>query len=253
MNSKIKKQLITRILYLAEQSKEGHIPSALSILDILISVYKHINIDKVKLGLDDRDFFILSKGHGSLALYVVLEFFGFYKKNLLDNFCKYNSRFGGHPDSVKINGVEMSRGSLGHGMPFAAGVAYAKKLRNLKGKVICLIGDGECNEGTIWETSLLVNHHKLNNFTCILDNNLSTSRSLDLKNIKKKFESFGFETFNVDGHNSNKIKKLLEKKNKSPKMIIANTIKGKGIKIMENNPEWHHKSINKQFIIKNLK
>ena len=253
MSFKIKKKLISRILHLSEQSKEGHIPSCLSILDILISVYDHININKIKLELEDRDFFILSKGHGALALYVILEFYNFYKRDILNNFCKYDSKFGGHPDASKIKGVEMSTGSLGHGMPFAAGVAYAKKIKNLKGDVICLIGDGECNEGTIWESCLLINHHKLNNLTCILDNNLSSSRSLDLKNIKKKFESFGFETFNVDGHDPKKIKKILKKKNRSPKMIIANTIKGKGVKIMENNPEWHHKSINKEFILKHFK
>ena len=141
-----------------------------------------------------------------------MEFYNFYKRDILNNFCKYDSKFGGHPDASKIKGVEMSTGSLGHGMPFAAGVAYAKKMKNLKGDVICLIGDGECNEGTIWESCLLINHHKLNNFTCILDNNLSSSRSLDLKNIKKSLSHLDLKLLILTDMILRKLKKYLKKK-----------------------------------------
>jgi len=250
------KKLISRIAELSVIGKEGHVPSALSILDIVWVIYnKIININLLKRRSRKRDFFILSKGHGCLAQYVVLEKKGIIFKKDLNTFCKYKSNFGGHPDSNKIEGIECSTGSLGHGFPFAAGVAYGNKLLNIKSKVITLVGDGECNEGSIWETAMIASHHKLNNLICIVDKNKSSDRALKIDDLKSKFKSFGWHAINIDGHSQKEIFKALNIKSKKPIAIIANTIKGKGINFMENNPEWHHKNLNQdllnQIILKN--
>lgn len=250
------KKLISRIAELSVIGKEGHVPSALSILDIVWVIYnKIININLLKRRSRKRDFFILSKGHGCLAQYVVLEKKGIISKKDLNTFCKYKSNFGGHPDSNKIEGIECSTGSLGHGFPFAAGVAYGNKLLNIKSKVITLVGDGECNEGSIWETAMIASHHKLNNLICIVDKNKSSDRALKIDDLKSKFKSFGWLAVNIDGHSQKEIFKALNIKSKKPLAIIANTIKGKGINFMENNPEWHHKNLNqdlfKKIILKN--
>ena len=250
------KKLISRIAELSVIGKEGHVPSALSILDIVWVIYnKIININLLKRRSRKRDFFILSKGHGCLAQYVVLEKKGIISKKDLNTFCKYKSNFGGHPDSNKIEGIECSTGSLGHGFPFAAGVAYGNKLLNIKSKVITLVGDGECNEGSIWETCMIASHHKLNNLICIVDKNKSSDRALKIDDLKSKFKSFGWLAVNIDGHSQKEIFKALNIKSRKPLAIIANTIKGKGINFMENNPEWHHKILNqdlfKKIILKN--
>ena len=250
------KKLISRIAELSLIGKEGHVPSALSILDIIWVIYnKIININLLKRRSRKRDFFILSKGHGCLAQYVVLEKKGIISKKDLNTFCKYKSNFGGHPDSNKIEGIECSTGSLGHGFPFAAGVAYGNKLLNIKSKVITLVGDGECNEGSIWETAMIASHHKLNNLICIVDKNKSSDRALKIDDLKSKFKSFGWHAINIDGHSQKEIFKALNIKSRKPLAIIANTIKGKGINFMENNPEWHHKNLNQdllnQIILKN--
>jgi len=243
-------ELKFRICELASRGGEGHVPSALSVLDIVWILYnKFIDKKKLSSSKEDREHFIMSKGHGCLAQYVVLEKKRLIKKKDLDNYLAFNSNFGGHPDCNKIKAVEASTGSLGHGFPISAGIAYAKKLLKIRSKVFCLIGDGECNEGTIWETCLLASQHKLNNLVCIVDKNLSTDRALKIDNIKKKFQSFNWETVEVDGHNHKELIKIFKKKSNKPIAIIAKTIKGKGIKLMENNQhEWHHKPISHEIL-----
>jgi transketolase len=242
----VNKDLISRIVELSYKAKEGHVPSALSILDIIWVIYhKIININLIQKNSQNRDFFILSKGHGCLAHYVILEKKGIISSKDLNTFCKYTSNFGGHPDSRKIKGVECSTGSLGHGFPFAAGVAYGNKLLNRKSKIIALVGDGECNEGSIWETCMIANHHKLNNLICIVDKNKSTDRALNINSLKSKFISFGWRAIDINGHSHKEIFNAINIKSKKPLAIIAHTTKGKGIKFMENNPEWHHKTLSK--------
>ena len=138
--------------------------------------------------------------------------------------------------------VEASTGSLGHGFPIAAGLALSKKIKNENGRVYAIIGDGEANEGTIWETALLASNHNLNNLYCIMDYNHSGDRALDINNVADKFKSFGWEILEIDGHNSEQIYQAIISESSKPTFILANTIKGNGIDFMENNPEWHHKT-----------
>jgi transketolase len=181
------KELIKKIITLATFKKEGHIASSLSILDIMYVLYKNtLNIESIKNNNIDRDRFILSKGHASLGLYAILDHFGLLKDNI-DTFCDFDSKLGGHPTD-KIDGVEASTGSLGHGLPIGIGLALAYKIKKYKGKIYVLIGDGEANEGTIWESALLASHHNLTNLYCIIDFNHSTDRALELGELKDKFE-----------------------------------------------------------------
>lgn len=231
-----KNHLIHKIVALAEKSKEGHIPSSLSVLDMMFVIY-----DKF-MGKNDK--FILSKGHASLGLYVILDHFNLLNCDL-DDFCEYNSLLGGHP-TLKIPGIEASTGSLGHGMPIGVGMAMAKKIKNEEGRVFVLIGDGEANEGTVWESALLANHHNLDNLCCLLDYNHSTDRAIQFKDIAQQFNSFGWETDIIDGHDHSELCRALSMKSNKPMFIQCNTIKGKGCSFMENNPEWHHKTPNKE-------
>lgn len=239
------KKIKQKIVRAATISKEGHIPSAFSILDIIWVLYdKVLKIDPKNPDHEDRDVFILSKGHASLGLYAVLAEKGFFDHEQLEKFGHYESFLGGHPDRNKVPGVEASTGSLGHGFPISVGVALGMKIRKKSNQVYVIVGDGECNEGTIWESAMLASHHNLSNLTCMVDHNHSTDRALDVGNLVAKFTSFGWETFVIDGHDQEEIFKALIAKGDKPKAIIANTIKGKGVKMMENNPAWHHKSPN---------
>jgi transketolase len=160
----------------------------------------------------------------------------------LDSFAKFNSTLGGHPDKNKIPGVEASTGSLGHGFPMSVGMALGLKIKKTDAHVYVIIGDGEANEGTIWESALLASHHQLTNLCCIVDYNHSTDRALQIGDMVQKFKSFDWDTCLIDGHNHEEIFSALQNMgNEKPFAIIAKTIKGYGCARMENNPEWHHK------------
>lgn len=241
MKNKIK-NLKKIILETAYKAQEGHIASAYSILDILFVLYNSV------MKTDNNDKFILSKGQASLALYAVLVEQGLIDGDgLLNHYCEYDSDFGGHPDRNKVKGVIASTGSLGHGLAMSVGLAMSESLNSSPGHIYCLIGDGEANEGSIWEAALLASNHQLSNLTCIVDYNHSTDRALNMGDIGDKFETFGWQVLSVNGHDHPEIKKaLLVKPTSKPLCIIANTIKGNGCKTMENNPEWHHKAPNDQ-------
>ncbi len=236
----ILKKIRQQILELSHKKKKGHIASAFSILEILYSIYT-----KKK----QEDAFLLSKGHGCLALYGV---FLHLKKISLDDFnsfCEYDSILGGHPDRNKIKGVECSAGSLGHGLPMAAGIALANKIDRKEGLVYCLIGDGESNEGTTWETAILAKNLNLSNLVCLVDNNNSQVRAISTENITSKFKSFGWHTILVEnGHDLFEIYEALSSVSRNkPTCIVFNTVKGYGVKSMMNNMfEWHHKAPNEK-------
>ena len=230
-------------------SKRGHIASAFSIIDVIWFLYTNfLKINPSNFDSINRDRFILSKGHGCLALYSVLSNLKFFDVSELNKFCKSNSLLGGHPD-FKIPGVEFSTGSLGHGFPVATGIATYFKKKNINKKVCVLIGDGELQEGTNWESSFLCQKYKLDNLFLIIDyNKMQSFGSLkevqEITKIKKKLESFDFEVKSCLAHDLKSINKSINSfkvKGKS-KCLISNSIKGKGISEIENNSDWHHKS-----------
>lgn len=232
-----------QIVFASVSIGEGHIASAFSILDILWVLYNEIlRVYPLAPKHEDRDRFVLSKGHGSLGLYAVLAEKGFFPATDLDRFATFESNLGGHPDCNKVPGVETSTGSLGHGFPIAVGIAIGLKIKQSSNRVVCIIGDGEANEGTVWEAALLAKHNRLDNLCCIIDFNHSTDRALDLGDLAAKFTAFGWDTSTIDGHDHSAILQALKNKSNSPRAIIAQTIKGHGCEMMENNPAWHHRT-----------
>lgn len=234
-------------------AKSGHPGGALSIADILAVLYfNQMNVDSKNSKLQSRDRLVLSKGHASAALYATLAEKGYYSKEQLKTFRKLGSNLQGHPDMNKLPGVDMTSGSLGQGLSVANGMAIAAKLDKNDCRIYCILGDGEIEEGQIWEAAMTSNKYKLDNLCVILDNNgLQIDGKIeDVKSmsfIKEKWEDFGFNVIEVDGHN---IKELIEAFENAkdtigkPSIIIANTIKGKGISYMENEAQWHGKAPN---------
>ena len=239
--NKIIKNIRTNILKLTYKAKSSHIGSCLSIVEILVILYGNV--------LKKKDRFILSKGHAALALYCTLYENKFISFKTLNSFGSNKTSLMNHV-SHKVNGVEFSTGSLGHGLPVAVGKALKFKTNKENNKVIVLLSDGELNEGTTWESLLFASHHKLENLTIIIDYNKIQSmdfvkKVINIEPLKSKLISFGCNVHQIDGHNLSSIKKVLIKKNKNkPKIIIAHTIKGKGISFMENNNLWHYKNPN---------
>lgn len=248
-------------LKMVHEANASHIGGSLSISDILAVLYEDILIyDPKNIKYEDRDRFILSKGHCCSALYATLALKDFFSINNLSKFTKFGSDYMSHV-SHKVKGVEFSTGSLGHGLPFAVGKALASKLKKKNWEVFVLLSDGELNEGSNWEALMFASHHKLDNLTVIIDYNKLQSlttieKTLRLEPLKKKFDSFGCCTFEIDGHNHYQLNKYLSKKFKKrnkPKIIIANTIKGKGVSFMENEIKWHYKSPDKMQLDNALK
>lgn len=255
MNNKnlLNRDLRLKIVEYIKKSKEGHIPSSLSIVDIINFLYK--KKIKIKSFKDNkRDIFILSKGHGAMALYVVLNKFGFLSNSELNNYGKLNSSLGGHPDSTKIRYVEASTGSLGHGFCTAVGCAMALKIQKKRNKVYCLVGDGECQEGTVWEAANIAANNKLNNIVSIVDVNGSARQLMPIDNLNLKWKAFGWNVVECDGHSDLSLQKAFAKlkkiSNKKPNVILARTIKGKGIPFVEGHGKWHHKIPNDDEMIK---
>lgn len=230
-------ELKKRIVKAVHKAAHGHIPSAFSILDIIWVLY-----DSVLLS-DDR--FVLSKGHGCLALYAVLEEKGLIPKGSLDTFGQQGSILGGHPDRNKVPNVLCSTGSLGHGLPQAVGMALAKKIKKESGRVFCLVGDGELNEGSCWESFLLIDQYHLDNLVVIVDYNRSNIASVNLYDLEAKLASFGITASSVDGHHREDLISALRWRG-YPRALIAQTTKGRSCARMENNPAWHHRAPNDQ-------
>ena len=249
------KSLKRIILETAHKTKEGHIPSAFSILDILYVLYDSVlNVDPKNPEKTDRDYLLVSKGHSAVGLYAVLADRGFFPMSELDTFGHFNSRLGGHPDRNKVPGVEASTGSLGHGLPIAVGIAMGLGYKNELQRVFCIIGDGELNEGSMWEAILLAGEHKCKNLTCIVDYNHSIDRSILWGDLTEKFKAFGWDTLEVDGHDHAELKEVFQRSDRGrPLAVIANTIKGNGCKSMENEPGWHHRSPNEEELAQLLK
>lgn len=249
------KELRRMIIKTMEDGGRGHLGSAFSLVEILRVLYDDIlRYNPANPKWKGRDRFILSKGHGCLALYVILAQKGFFPISELSSFCKSDSILGGHPDH-NISGVEISTGSLGHGLSIGVGFALNAKYENEEYRTYVLMGDGECQEGSIWEAALCAGKHKLSNLTVIIDYNKQQSYGSiyevqNLEPLAMKWESFGFGVSKVNGHNISHLKSVFKNlpiAKEKPSAIICYTMKGKGIKFIENNPEWHHKSkLNKE-------
>lgn len=247
-NEKIK-QLKKEILTISYETGEGHVPTAFSILDILYVLYNDVmNIDPNDAMKKDRDYCIVSKGHAAIGLYAILADRGFFTKDELVTFGQFNSRLGGHPDYNKVPGVEASTGSLGHGLPMAVGIAMGLSIQKSNQKVYCILGDGETNEGSIWEAVLLAGQHELDNLICIFDYNHSIEKYIKWGDMEQKFNDFGWATVSINGHDHEEIRRAVTHKvAEKPLMVIANTIKGFGCETMENDfSAWHHRSPSKE-------
>ena len=248
---KTAKEIRKMVLEMKFASQSSHIGSAFSCVDILTVLYfKILRINPEKPKAENRDRFILSKGHAGSALYATLAERGFFRKKILEDYCQNGKKLAGHATKDCVPGVEVSTGSLGHGLPIGAGMALAGKKDNKKYRVFVLMSDGECDEGSNWEAALFASHHKLDNLVAIIDYNKfqafgKTNEILNLEPLKDKWTAFGWSVKEINGHNYSEIKESLKaipfKKNK-PSIVIAHTIKGKGISFMEGRLEWHYKS-----------
>lgn len=237
-----------KIFLTAYSASIAHIASAFSLVEILYTLYikKVLNYDAKNPNYEERDRLILSKGHGSLALYTILCKAGFFNEEVLKTFSKPGSILGGEPTIPEIPGVEATTGSLGHGLSIGVGMAIAKKIDNRKEKVYVILGDGECEEGTVWEAVMMAAKKKLDNLVIIVDCNKiqkmgTVEEVMGITNWKERFTSFGCAVKEVDGHNVNELENVLRSENNTekPMVIIANTTKGKGVSIVENDPRWH--------------
>jgi len=229
--------------------ESGHITSSFSCLEILVALYfggilKH---DSSNPAMPDRDRFILSKGHGAVGIYNVLCEAGFFTREELNTYCNPNSIFGGHP-TPDIPGIECATGALGHGLSFAVGLALAARLKKAGYLTYAVTGDGECQEGSIWEAAMSIAHFRLTNLIWIIDRNgiqleSSVEDIMELSPLDKKLQAFGFNTVTINGHDFSELLATLriDRGNppEKPLAIIANTIKGRGVPFLENKLDWH--------------
>ena len=257
-----KKNLTKNILEMALNAgaNSSHFGGALSIADIISTLFAYkMKFEKNNPKSKNRDRFILSKGHACLAYYAALCEIGFIKKDDLKTFEENNSNLLGHPVRNMELGIEFSNGSLGMGLSLAIGVALALKKKKKKNNIFVIMGDGECNEGSVWEALMAAPNFNLGNITLIIDRNnfqqTGNNKSImDLGNLKNKVESFGWNTTEIDGHNIDKIYDYFKNidNNNKPNALIANTIKGKGFSFSENNNSWHHSILTKDLYDKAL-
>jgi len=250
---KIRKDILTML----SEAGSGHTGGSLSMVEILVKLYYGVlEIDPKKPDWKERDWFILSKGHGCPALYAVLANKGFFPEQELLTLRKFGSRLQGHPQRG-LPGLEISSGSLGQGLSVSVGVAIGNKMNGIDSRVYCVMGDGETNEGQVWEAAMTACHYKLNNVCAIIDHNKLqidgfTCEVKDLGEIKKKWEAFGWHTVEVDGHDFEELDKAFVEASEvkdRPQMIIAHTIKGKGVSFVENKVGWHGVAPKKEELI----
>ncbi|MCF6357477.1 MAG: transketolase [Draconibacterium sp.] len=233
----------------------AHIGGGMSALDIMVTLYfKYLNIDPANPDNPDRDRFVLSKGHSAIGYIPVLAERGFFDKKLLDTFNKFKSPFGMHPDSLKIAGCDASTGSLGHGLPMSVGMAMGAKIQNKKFYTYCIVGDGELNEGSNWEAAMTAAHHKVDNLLLFVDRNMHmidgpVEEVMSIEPLTDKWRAFGWEVLEIDGHDLNEIAKAIDTAHATkgkPVVVIAKTVKGKGVDFMEDQTKWHYGAIDSE-------
>lgn len=248
------REIRKKILKLCVQKEGGHhLGGGLSIVDIMTYLYGYkMNVRPENCEDPYRDRFILSKGHGVLGFYPVLNYYGYIDDITLESYKTKYSSLGSHPIKKLSIGIESSNGSLGHGLAYGAGIAYGLKLNNIKASVYVILGDGECNEGSIWESAMSAASNQLDNLHCIIDCNGfqsdgETKNILEQDKLAEQFKNFGFDMRNIDGHNFQEIhNSLTARESNKPIAVLANTVKGKGISFMENNNAWHHGALTEE-------
>lgn len=224
----------------------GHVGSCLSMMDIVAALYfKVLNVDPSKPLWKERDRFVLSKGHAVAALYAALANRGFFPEAQLRTYVQNGSQLPGHPEIQCVPGVEITSGSLGHGLSIAVGMALAARIDAAAYRTYVMLSDGECDEGTVWEAAMAAGHFKLGNLTAIIDYNKfqalgKTADVMNLEPLKSKLEAFGWHAIEIDGHNMDEIVRALEMRTEKPVMVIAHTTMGKGVSFMEGKLEWHY-------------
>jgi transketolase len=235
------------IVQMAHRARASHVASSLSVVDILSVLYGQCaNISSVNTDHTNRDIVILSKGHAAASLYSVLALKEFFPMEWLSNYCGDGSPIGGHVTFKGVPGVELSTGSLGHGLPYGLGIALARKRLGISGHVFVVMSDGECDEGTTWESALLANQLQLNNLTVIIDRNFiqslgGTEETIRLEPFADKWKAFSWNVLKVNGNHHEELKSAVLQETTSPKVIIAQTTKGSGVRFMENSVLWHYK------------
>lgn len=237
------RQIRRDILACSHASGHGHIPTSFSVVEMLFCVYRTMRHDCARPDWPERDIFVLSKGHAALGFYCVLANFGYFDAAEIKGFGAFNSKYGCHPDRHKAPGVEVSTGSLGHGIGVAAGMALGLKLKGSPRRVYTLIGDGEANEGSVWEAVMVAVNLQLTNLCILLDFNRSQVRSLQIPNPAERLRAFGCKVTEVNGHEVAEIESALRAEATGVKALVCHTIKGYGCELLERNIfEWHRKS-----------
>ena len=242
----LNKELRKRIAQMAHDGGDGHIPSAYSILDMVALLYdEFLSVRPDDPTWGERDYFVLSKGHGCLALYVVLHQHGFLTDTDIAGFCTPAGILGEHPDFTKVPGVEASTGSLGHGLPIAVGLALGNRIQGKDNKLFVLLGDGECHEGTVWEAANVATNLKLGRLCVLVDWNQSAAQLMPEDDLPAKWRAFGWNTDVVDGHDLESLRQAVSAVTFAsvgrPHVIIAKTVKGKGVPMLEGHGVWHHR------------
>ncbi len=228
-------------------SGHGHIPTGFSVIECMYAAYSVMRHDPVRPDWAERDLFVLSKGHAALGYYGVLAELGYFPESELSRFGAYESPLGCHPDRLKVPGIEASTGSLGHGISLAVGMALGIRIAGQKRRVFTLIGDGESNEGSVWEAIMVAVHLRLSNLTIIYDHNKSQGRCLPIPNPGDRFRAFGCDVVEVAGHDIDALKRALAGVSDLPRLIVADTQKGYGCAtLVKNMYEWHRRSPNKE-------
>lgn len=248
----ISKEIRENILHISYHSGHGHIPTCFSIVEMLRAVYESMRHDPKRPDWAGRDIFILSKGHAALGLYCTLAHYGYFPISDVFSFGSFESKFGCHADRFNVPGVELSTGSLGHGIGVAVGMALGFKLAGSDRKVFVLVGDGEANEGTVWEAIMVAANLRLDNLTILFDNNCSQSRCLPIAKPEEKFSAFGCKTMAADGHDLSAMKEAIKSPVEgTPRVIVAYTVKGKGCPTLERDVyAWHRQSPNREELTK---
>ncbi|GAA0498389.1 transketolase [Paractinoplanes deccanensis] len=235
------------VLRMTNSGRSSHVGSALSCADLLAVLYADVlDVDPAHPDRPDRDRFIMSKGHAGAALYAVLAERGFFDARLLTQHYRNGSFLSGHVSHVGIPGVELSTGSLGHGLPVGAGLAWQARRAGQSWRTYVLLGDGECDEGSVWEAAMFAAHHRLGNLAAVVDwNGLqsmgTTEETLALEPFADKWRSFGWTVREIDGHDHAAIRTALAARDERPAVVLARTVKGKGVSFMENQVLWHYR------------